>query len=95
MGNIVSDGTVAKMDYVDPLIKLSGEFSIVGRAVVVHSGTDDLGEGGFDDSKTTGHAGGRLGCGVIGLSSPFWFYIWFWNTVQLKKFYSIIKKFLF
>ena len=29
-------------------------------------GTDDLGKGGFEDSKTTGHAGGRAACGVIG-----------------------------
>jgi len=50
---------------------LSGPNSIIGRAVVVHSGVDDLGEGGFDDSKTTGHAGGRLGCGVIGQCGPF------------------------
>lgn len=34
----------------------------------VHAGTDDLGKGGHDDSLTTGHAGGRLGCGVIGIS---------------------------
>lgn len=38
---------------------------------MVHEGKDDLGLGGHDDSKTTGHAGSRLGCGVIGLSSPF------------------------
>ena len=66
MGNIESDGKIANLDYVDKMIELSGDNSIIGRAVVVHSGVDDLGEGGFDDSKTTGHAGGRLGCGVIG-----------------------------
>lgn len=33
----------------------------------VHADADDLGQGGFEDSKTTGHAGGRLACGVIGL----------------------------
>jgi Cu-Zn family superoxide dismutase len=71
MGNIESDGKVATLDYVDKFIELTGEHSIIGRACVVHSGTDDLGEGSFPDSKTTGHAGGRLGCGVIGRSSPF------------------------
>lgn len=33
----------------------------------VHADPDDLGKGGFEDSKTTGHAGGRLACGVIGI----------------------------
>ena len=70
MGNIESDGKVAKLDYVDKLIELNGPNSIIGRSVVIHSGTDDLGTGGFEDSKTTGHAGGRLGCGVIGLCGP-------------------------
>lgn len=34
----------------------------------VHADPDDLGQGGFPDSKTTGHAGGRVACGVIGLT---------------------------
>ena len=36
----------------------------------VHAGEDDLGRGGHEDSKTTGHAGGRLSCGVIGIAKP-------------------------
>ena len=71
MGNITSDGKVAKIDYVDKVIQLAGPNTIIGRACVVHADTDDLGMGGFDDSKTTGHAGARLGCGVIGLSKAF------------------------
>lgn len=30
---------------------------------------DDLGRGDFPDSKTTGHAGARVACGVIGRSN--------------------------
>jgi len=29
-------------------------------------GVDDLGQGGNADSRKTGNAGGRAGCGVIG-----------------------------
>ena len=52
-------------------IHLSGEFSILGRSCVVHANEDDLGKGGHELSKTTGNAGGRLACGVIGISGPF------------------------
>merc|ERR1719505_347707 len=69
LGNIVAgeDGK-AVVDITDNQIPLTGPNSIVGRAVVVHAGEDDLGKGGHDDSLTTGHAGGRLGCGVVGLA---------------------------
>jgi len=69
LGNIVAgeDG-VANVDISDAQVPLSGEHSVVGRAIVVHAGEDDHGKGGHNDSKTTGHAGGRLACGVIGLS---------------------------
>ena len=48
-------------------MKLFGSNSIVGRAVVVHSGEDDLGLGGQQDSLSTGHAGARFACGILGV----------------------------
>ena len=37
-----------------------------GRSLIVHADSDDLGLGGHDDSKTTGHSGARIACAVIG-----------------------------
>ncbi|ODN05017.1 Superoxide dismutase [Cu-Zn] [Orchesella cincta] len=70
LGNINAEPNgIARVMIYDSLISLSGVNSIVGRAVVVHSMEDDLGLGMHQDSKTTGNAGGRVGCGVIGLAS--------------------------
>lgn len=68
LGNIVAgaDGCVAA-EFSDSLITLRGPHSIIGRSIVVHADADDLGRGGFPDSKTTGHAGARVACGVIGI----------------------------
>ena len=52
----------------DSLVSLIGVNSVIGRAFVVHADEDDLGKGGHSDSLTTGHAGGRLACGVIGIA---------------------------
>jgi Cu-Zn family superoxide dismutase len=40
-----------------------------GRSVIVHADSDDLGLGGHDDSKTTGHSGARIACAIIGRGS--------------------------
>ncbi len=37
-----------------------------GRSIIVHEGEDDLGKGEFEDSKTTGHSGARIGCAIFG-----------------------------
>ncbi|EGR32357.1 copper/zinc superoxide dismutase family protein [Ichthyophthirius multifiliis] len=72
LGNIQAvEGQQAQFSIVDKLIKLDGANSVLGRSFVVHADEDDLGKGGHDDSKTTGHAGARLACGTIGLSGPF------------------------
>lgn len=46
-----------------------GPLGIVGRSVVVHANSDDFGLGGTEVSRTTGSAGPRIGCGVIGLKT--------------------------
>lgn len=70
LGNIeAGEDGIVKTTMTDRLISLRGAHSIVGRSVIVHAGEDDLGRGGFDDSKTTGHAGARISCGVIGLGA--------------------------
>ena len=70
LGNIKADsnGNI-NMKITDKIIKLRGtKCNIIGRSVIIHDGIDDLGKGGFDDSLTTGHAGGRMTCAVIGYS---------------------------
>ncbi|XP_032388289.1 extracellular superoxide dismutase [Cu-Zn] [Etheostoma spectabile] len=49
--------------------------SVIGRAVVVHEKIDDLGRGEDAGSLLHGNAGRRLGCCIIGMSSPN-----LWNT---------------
>ncbi|CAM9918758.1 unnamed protein product, partial [Ectocarpus fasciculatus] len=68
LGNISADKDgKAEGSMSDGLIKLSGEFSVVGRSVMVHADEDDLGKGGHDLSPTTGNAGARVACGEIKL----------------------------
>jgi len=67
LGNLEAkkDGT-AYLKIEDTLVKLNGPTSVIGRALVLHANPDDLGKGGQSDSLTTGHAGPRIACGVIG-----------------------------
>ncbi|CAI8616342.1 unnamed protein product [Vicia faba] len=69
LGNIVANAEgVAEATIVDNQIPLTGPNSVVGRALVVHELEDDLGKGGHELSLSTGNAGGRLACGVVGLT---------------------------
>ena len=70
LGNIYFDKKgEAKYSFQDDYIKLRGtKANIIGRSVVIHADRDDLGLGGHKDSLTTGHAGARITCAVIGYS---------------------------
>ena len=47
--------------------------NIIGRSVVIHSGEDDLGRGGDEESLKIGNAGSRIGCAVIGYKTAYYF----------------------
>ncbi|XP_022756630.1 superoxide dismutase [Cu-Zn], chloroplastic [Durio zibethinus] len=69
LGNILANADgMAEATIVDKQIPLSGPNAVIGRAFVVHELEDDLGKGGHELSLTTGNAGGRLACGVVGLT---------------------------
>ncbi|RCN29757.1 copper/zinc superoxide dismutase [Ancylostoma caninum] len=74
LGNVEagSDG-VARFEIKDHIVKIHGENTVVGRSLVVHAGTDDLGKGEGDkkeESLKTGNAGARSACGVIAIAAP-------------------------
>ena len=69
LGNVTADENgVATLNISAPRVDLSGDRSVVGRSIIIHSDKDDLGLGGDAESIKTGNAGDRLACGVITLS---------------------------
>lgn len=67
LGNIeCDDHGVTNIVFTDPVASLSGQYSIVGRALVIHSDVDDYGMNKDDpESLKTGNAGTRIACCVI------------------------------
>ena len=60
LGNLKADPYgLARVDFLDTGITLSGPNSIVGKAVIVHEKADDF------KTQPTGNAGARVACGVI------------------------------
>jgi len=70
LGNLEADkdGNV-EFKLEDNLVSLIGPTSVIGRSVIIHADVDDLGKGGHELSLTTGNAGGRIACGVIGIKA--------------------------
>ena len=68
LGNIYTDSKgIAFFEFKDKIISLkNNKRNIIGRSLIIHQDEDDCGKGGHSDSLTTGHAGKRLDCAVIG-----------------------------
>lgn len=60
LGNVEGNGTY---EYTLHRVTVA---DILGRSMIVHAHEDDYGLGGQEDSLTTGHAGARIACAVIG-----------------------------
>jgi len=65
LGNVDAFGGRSSIDISDSYVTLEGEFSVIGKSIVIHEGEDDLGRGGDDGSLASGNAGARLGCCTI------------------------------
>ena len=68
LGNLKTNSKGEAMyTMIDDVIKLRGtKCNIIGRGLIIHADPDDCGQGGEEDSLTTGHAGKRIACAVIG-----------------------------
>lgn len=63
LGNLEADmNGNASVDYIDPMLTLRGEESVIGLSIIVHQNEDDL------KTQPTGNAGPRIACGVIGVT---------------------------
>lgn len=70
LGNIsANQNGTATIDIIDPHLRLTGPFGIIGRGLIIHADRDDLGRGPAPDSLITGNSGKRIMCGVIGWAS--------------------------
>ncbi|MBI5610063.1 MAG: superoxide dismutase family protein [Deltaproteobacteria bacterium] len=64
LGNLTADKDgKAKLAIVVDNLTVGKKYAVIGRSVIVHAKTDDGGQ-------PTGNAGGRIACGLIGVSKP-------------------------
>ncbi len=64
LGNVEPEAGRAIGTRVDSLLSLDGPTSVLGKAIIVHAGADDL------VSQPAGDAGARVGCGVVRDGGP-------------------------
>lgn len=66
LGNIeCDDHGNANVVFSDDFASLKGQYSIVGKALVIHAKEDDLGRGNDEETLKTGNSGARLACCVV------------------------------
>lgn len=64
LGNLTANQEgVAHLEFIDERLSMDGAHNILGRGIVIHAEEDDF------ESQPTGDAGGRIGCGVIGVAA--------------------------
>lgn len=69
LGNITSNSKgIIDQTLIADRVRLSGARSVFGRSMIIHEDKDDLGEGGYKDSLTTGHSGLRVLWGIIAVN---------------------------
>lgn len=69
LGNIpISNDGTCKFSFDDDMVKISGEYSVLGRSIVIHEKEDDLGLTNHPDSLKTGNSGKRIAYGIIGIA---------------------------
>lgn len=68
LGNVEAANGAVEATLTDKLVRLRSANNVLGRAIVIHDGEDDLGLGGDEGSLKTGNAGSRVACCTIAVS---------------------------